>query len=184
MLTLVDFYGGTLLIFALAMFEMGVIFWLYGIENFCWDLEYMTGRKASLYWRICWTVFTPLFMIFIFFYSMAEFKPLRYSGMYYPAGLSALGWGIFGFGFAMFPALALVELWRSLRANKTGSCWQTLQIACAPSAQWGPADREHYVRWKEFKARALERRQKLSKEAGHSMLREKVYIVLGWYSTE
>ena len=30
MLNLVDYFGGTLLIFALALFELGAIFWVYG----------------------------------------------------------------------------------------------------------------------------------------------------------
>lgn len=108
MLNLVDYFGGTLLIFALAMFEMAAIFWIYGnsrkcyndsflymylllcpgIENFTLDLEYMTGRKTSFYWRICWFLITPVFMTFIFIYSMSNLEPLRYSGWDYPAYLT------------------------------------------------------------------------------------------------
>lgn len=84
MLNLVDHFGGTLLIFALAMFEMAALFWVYGIENFCWDLEYMTGRKASIYWRVCWALISPVFMTFIFIYSMVMLEPLQYSGWDYP----------------------------------------------------------------------------------------------------
>lgn len=109
MLNLVDYFGGTMLIFALAMFELVAIFWIYGeiikifkytffiykyfycflgIENFCWDLEYMTGRKASLYWRFCWFFITPVFMTFIFIYSMSNLEPLKYSGWEYPSYLT------------------------------------------------------------------------------------------------
>lgn len=177
MLNLVDFYGGTMLIFALAMFEMGAVFWVYGIENFCWDLEYMTGRKASLYWRICWCIITPIFMIFIFIYSMATFQPLKYSGWDYPESLTALGWGIFGFGFAMFPVLALVALVKARQSN----WWATLRSAVLASPEWGPQDREHYARWKQFKADALERRLKIAREAGHGWAKQKLFVLFGWY---
>lgn len=180
MLNLVDFYGGTLLIFALAMFEMAAVFWIYGIENFCWDLEYMTGRKASLYWRICWCIVTPVFMIFIFVYSMATFTPLQYSGWDYPDTYTALGWAIFGVGFAMFPVMAVVAL---VRTRKT-TVWSTVVAACVPSETWGPEDRDHYVRWKLFKATALERRMKQALEGGHGVWKQKLYILLGWYRTE
>lgn len=180
MLTLIDFFGGTLLIFSLAMFEMIAVFWIYGIENFCLDIEYMTGRKSSLYWRICWTIVTPLFMIFIFIYSMAAFVPLKYSGWSYPDGLMALGWAIYGLGFALFPVLFVAALMRYRRTTM----WQTLCAACTPTESWGPEDQEHRERWREFKAVAIEKRKRQAKEAGHSRLRQTVWIVLGWYRTD
>lgn len=88
MLNLVDYYGGTLLIFCLAIFETAGIFWIYGLENCCWDIEFMTGRKTSLYWRLCWAFVTPVLMAIIFIYSMATIKPLQYSGWDYPISLS------------------------------------------------------------------------------------------------
>lgn len=38
MLNLMDYFGGTLLIFALAMFEMMSIFWIYGSTLFVYDM--------------------------------------------------------------------------------------------------------------------------------------------------
>lgn len=88
MLNLVDYFGGTLLIFCLAVFETAGIFWIYGLESYCWDLEFMTGRKTSLYWRTCWIFITPVLMAVIFIYSMATIKPLQYSGWDYPVSLT------------------------------------------------------------------------------------------------
>lgn len=88
MLNLVDYFGGTLLIFCLAVFETAGLFWIYGLENYCWDLEFMTGRKTSLYWRTCWIFITPVLMAVIFIYSMTTIKPLQYSGWDYPVSLT------------------------------------------------------------------------------------------------
>ncbi|XP_036319929.1 sodium-dependent nutrient amino acid transporter 1 isoform X2 [Rhagoletis pomonella] len=83
-LNLVDFYGGTFVIFGLAILETISISWIYGINNFCDDVEFMTKKQVSLYWRSCWGFFTPLLMIIIFVYSMLSIEPLTYSGKPYP----------------------------------------------------------------------------------------------------
>ncbi len=36
-LNLVDHYGGTFLVFALAIVQLTGVMWVYGLENFCWD---------------------------------------------------------------------------------------------------------------------------------------------------
>ena len=68
MLQLVDYFGGTFLIFALAIFELVGIFWIYGIENFCWDLEFMLKRPVTPFWRLSWFILTPAIMITILIY--------------------------------------------------------------------------------------------------------------------
>lgn len=74
MLNLVDHFGGTFLIFALAIVELTGIVWIYGLENFCWDLEFMLNRKVTAFWRITWFLVTPIMMISIFLYSMVTYK--------------------------------------------------------------------------------------------------------------
>lgn len=86
MLNLVDHFGGTFLIFVLAIGELVGIMWIYGLENLCNDVEFMIQRRPGWYWRVCWLVITPLFMIFVFIYSMATLKPLEYAGKLYPDG--------------------------------------------------------------------------------------------------
>lgn len=83
-LTLVDFFGGTFIIFVLAIIELIGVFWIYGLENFCDDVEFMLNRRPSLYWKICWGLVTPVFMIIIFLYSIFSFKPLTYNGKAFP----------------------------------------------------------------------------------------------------
>lgn len=56
-----------------------------GVENFCLDLEFMTGRKTSGYWRVCWALITPIFMFTVFVYSMSIYEKLQYAGLDYPA---------------------------------------------------------------------------------------------------
>lgn len=86
MLNLVDYFGGTFLIFALAILEVTGIFWIYGLRNFCMDLEFMLGRKVTPFWRITWTIVTPVMMLVIFIYSMVKLESPQYAnGLDYPA---------------------------------------------------------------------------------------------------
>lgn len=44
----------------------------------------MSGKPVSLYWRICWSVLTPVLMIIIFIYGVISTRPLTYSKLNYP----------------------------------------------------------------------------------------------------
>ena len=103
MLTLVDYFGGTFLVFALAIIEIIAIFWIYGLENICNDLEFMLNRHVTLYWRLCWGVVTPCLMLLIFLYSLVNFASPTYSKLHFPDGYLAAGWAIFAIGMLQLP---------------------------------------------------------------------------------
>lgn len=88
-LNLVDTYGGTYVVFCLAVFEMVGIFWVYGLQSFCDDMEFMINRKVTVYWRVCWTLITPGLMAIMFLYSIISLERIQYSGWEYPD--SAIG---------------------------------------------------------------------------------------------
>lgn len=178
MLNLVDHFGGTLIVFPLAIAEVIAIFWVYGLENFCWDIEYMSGKQVSFYWRICWSVVTPVLMIIIFVYSAISIRPLTYSKLNYPGEYIAIGWTIFAFGVLQFPIWAVYEVMR--RSKK--SLWTALKDVTKP-IDWGPSDLTKRVEWAQFKQDARERRMKEVETCGHSYWKEKLFILLGKYKT-
>ncbi|KAF3425479.1 hypothetical protein E2986_01163, partial [Frieseomelitta varia] len=65
MLELVDFYAGSFVVFILATLEITGIFWVYGLENFLDDVEYMLKKRPSAYWRVCWAIVVPLLLAMI-----------------------------------------------------------------------------------------------------------------------
>lgn len=83
-LTMVDHFGGTFVIFVLAIIEMVVVMWWYGLNNFCMDIEFMLKRKVGIYWRICWGLLTPVLLIIIFAYFLITLTKLQYAGHDYP----------------------------------------------------------------------------------------------------
>nr|AAM51989.1 RE10560p [Drosophila melanogaster] len=146
-LTLVDFYGGTYVVFILAIFELAGIVWVYGLQNFCDDIEFMCNRRVSLYWRVCWSFFTPVMMIIIFIYSMVTIEPIKYSELYFPEAANIAGWLLFAIGAAQFP---LWGLWYISR-HPQGTYWKSLKASLKPSDRWGPANPEIRREWVIFK---------------------------------
>ncbi|XP_034664650.1 sodium-dependent nutrient amino acid transporter 1 [Drosophila subobscura] len=146
-LTLVDFYGGTYVVFILAIFELAGIVWIYGLQNFCDDVEFMCNRRVSLYWRVCWSFFTPVMMIVIFIYSMVTIEPITYSEQYFPESANVAGWLLFGIGAAQFP---LWWMWY-ISHHREGSLGQSLVASLRPSDKWGPANPETRREWVIFK---------------------------------
>lgn len=84
MLELVDYYAGSFVVFILATLEITGIFWVYGLENFLDDVEYMLKNRPSAYWRICWAIVVPLLLAVILIYTIVTLRPLTYSNISYP----------------------------------------------------------------------------------------------------
>ncbi|KAH8287728.1 hypothetical protein KR054_012006, partial [Drosophila jambulina] len=164
-LTLVDFYGGTYVVFILAIFELAGIMWVYGLQNFCDDIEFMCNRRVSLYWRMCWSFFTPVMMIIIFIYSMATIEPIKYSEQYFPEAGNVAGWLLFGIGAAQFP---LWGIWYISR-HREGSIWQSFKASLKPNERWGPANADVKREWQIFKNQKAAQRaaRKESSKLGH-----------------
>ncbi|EDW36740.1 GL18425 [Drosophila persimilis] len=59
-ITLLDFHGVTFVSLVSAIFELVTVGWIYGTKRLCQDAEYMLNIKTSKYYRICWSIVTPL----------------------------------------------------------------------------------------------------------------------------
>lgn len=84
MLNLVDHYAASFVVFVLASLELIGIFWLYGLENFLDDVEFMLDRRPTFYWRVCWALVTPCFLVGVLVYTIVNLRPLTYAGIDYP----------------------------------------------------------------------------------------------------
>lgn len=65
-------------------FDVCIYCLLAGVNRLCRDIEFMSGRRTGLYWRLCWGLITPAVMITILLYTFITFKPLTYRGYVYP----------------------------------------------------------------------------------------------------
>ncbi|XP_020283025.1 sodium-dependent nutrient amino acid transporter 1-like isoform X2 [Pseudomyrmex gracilis] len=146
-LTLVDYYGTSFVVFILASFEMTGVVWIYGFENFLEDVEFMLDRKVSVYWRICWFVITPLILIAIFIYTVATLTPLTYGGRSFPGSAHAAGWTILCIGVLQIPLWMIIAMLK----NRELSFLQMVKKAFAPASRWGPQEVQQRKNWEIFK---------------------------------
>ncbi|XP_012538369.1 sodium-dependent nutrient amino acid transporter 1 isoform X2 [Monomorium pharaonis] len=151
-LTLVDYYGASFVVFILASFEMAGVIWIYGLENFLDDFEFMLDRKPSVYWRICWFMVTPSILIIIFIYTVATLSPLTYSGTPLPQYAQGIGWTILCIGVLQIPLWMFIAVLK----NRELPFAQMLRKAFAPASGWGPREvqqRKNWIIFKEQRAR-------------------------------
>ncbi|XP_053962142.1 sodium-dependent nutrient amino acid transporter 1-like isoform X1 [Anastrepha ludens] len=142
-LTLVDFYGASMIALILGILELYVLGWVYGVDRLCKDIEFMIGHKVGRYWRWCWALITPGIMTLILIYFYATYQSLTYNNVHYPNWAYALGWTITALGVLQVPIWAVVAIVR----HPGGTLSEKVRGAFRPVSSWGPSDpllREQY----------------------------------------
>ncbi|CAG9774079.1 unnamed protein product [Ceutorhynchus assimilis] len=166
MLDLVDHFGGTFIVFVFAIFEVYAVVFLYGLENFCMDVEYMTNKKVGIYWRVCWGLIMPILLVTIFIYFVCTLPTLTY-GIYrleYPEGLLAFGWCILG--ICLLQAALWIGYYTSFKT----------EIPVFSTENWGPSGVKRTDDWKRYKQMELDRR---GYDRGNWFVRQARFIFLG-----
>lgn len=90
LVTLVDFFCVSFLIYVMAIAQLITFGWIYGVRRIFRDVEFMLNRKPMLYWRISWGIITPVLMVLIFVYALATWTPLQYNNQEYSVGISGM----------------------------------------------------------------------------------------------
>ncbi|XP_015590860.1 sodium-dependent nutrient amino acid transporter 1 isoform X2 [Cephus cinctus] len=142
-LNLVDYFGGTFIIVFLASFEVVAISWVYGINNFMDDIEFMVGNRPSIYWRFCWSFLTPLMLFTILIYFLATMTPLTYNNETYPTAAYAVGWTLLVVGVIQFPIWIII-----VKMKNRDKSWLEL---LKPTSDWGPKNPKKRREWMDFK---------------------------------
>nr|XP_044994934.1 inactive sodium-dependent neutral amino acid transporter B(0)AT3 isoform X2 [Jaculus jaculus] len=65
-LEIFDNFAASLNLIIFAFFEVVGVIYVYGMKRFCDDIEWMTGQRPGLYWRVAWYVVSPLLLLSIF----------------------------------------------------------------------------------------------------------------------
>lgn len=150
-LELVDHYGGTFMRLFAAIIETIGVFWIYGLENMCVDIQYMLGIKVSFYWRICWGIVTPVMMIAVFFYSFITTEELLFGETYeYPQSAYIAGWLLQYAGIALIPLLVCITLWK----YRSSDFVETVKRSFRHKPTYGPKVPEKREGWLQFRSDA------------------------------
>lgn len=179
MTTLVDNFGGTLPIFVLGIFELVGIFYFYGLENLCIDVEFMAGRHVSFYWRICWFLLAPVVMTIVLIYSTVTMESLTYAGQPFPRPYIFAGWSIF------YVAMAQVPVWFAWHFYQNTKEHDGLGAAFVatfrPIKRWGPRGAANKTDWLKHREEIKERTRAKATASNHSRLRRRFTAAFGWY---
>ena len=83
-MTLVDHYGSSFMIFIMAMLEViGVVF-VYGLNNFCRDIEFMLNIRLGWYWKVCWSLIVPVSLSVVLVFTLITSEKLTHNGIDFP----------------------------------------------------------------------------------------------------
>ncbi|XP_072303753.1 sodium-dependent neutral amino acid transporter B(0)AT1-like [Eucyclogobius newberryi] len=72
-LALFDNYAGSIPLLVIGFCEMIAVVYVYGIDRFNKDIEFMIGHKPNIFWQATWRVVSPLIMVVILiFYFVTQ----------------------------------------------------------------------------------------------------------------
>ncbi|XP_076607171.1 sodium- and chloride-dependent GABA transporter ine [Chaetodon auriga] len=126
---LMDHYTAIVSIMFLAFFEVIAICWSYGVARLSSNLEEMTGKRANIFFRLCWLVVDPVLVTVILIFSIIQFKPARYGDYVFPPWAQGVGWVIAMASIIWIPLAALHTMW-----VLPGSFMQRLKLSFTPYA--------------------------------------------------
>ncbi|OQV19159.1 Sodium- and chloride-dependent glycine transporter 2 [Hypsibius exemplaris] len=109
-----DYAAGTSVLF-MAIFEMVMIMWIYGVKRFISNLKEMLGEKTGnmgYYMKTAWVVMSPGVLFFILIVTLVTYKPSHdpENPSSIPAWGDGLGWAIVAASVLQIPIWATVAV--------------------------------------------------------------------------
>ncbi|XP_077362717.1 sodium-dependent neutral amino acid transporter B(0)AT1-like [Festucalex cinctus] len=123
-LALFDNFAGSIPLLVIGLCEMVAIIYIYGVDRFNKDIEFMIGHKPNIFWQVTWRVVSPLIMvvILVFYFVTQVTKSLTYLAWNpesesfpalevrpYPEWISVIVFILAGIPSLIIPAVALFK---------------------------------------------------------------------------
>lgn len=144
-LLLLNNYGAGVAVFFYAVLEVIGVMWIYGLKNFCKDVEFMLNKPPGIFWKFTWAITAPISLMVIFVFGIIDAESKNDTTV--PEWSNAVGW--------LLAALALVQIpfWFILTVYKDPhiTVWKKLLSSLKPAESWGPSDPNLYAEWKSIK---------------------------------
>ncbi|KAK2703125.1 hypothetical protein QYM36_018330, partial [Artemia franciscana] len=107
---LLNAYGPSIAILFVVFVEAIGVSWFYGTERFADDIEEMLGFRPGIFWRICWTYVSPIFILIIFCFSIFEPVELDTATYKYPYWALHVGWTLTAIPLACIPTYMIYKI--------------------------------------------------------------------------
>ncbi|XP_067145522.1 sodium-dependent serotonin transporter [Centruroides vittatus] len=113
LVNLLDAYGTSMSVLFIVFVEAAAVCWLYGAEKFSEQIKEMIGFRPGIFWRVCWTYISPIFIFSIFVCAMVQYKHLQREGYTYPTWSIAVGWLLMASSLSCIPIYFVYSLIRT-----------------------------------------------------------------------
>ncbi|KAL4240747.1 Sodium- and chloride-dependent glycine transporter 1 [Mactra antiquata] len=133
LLTLMDWYTATFSMTIMAVIELLVMVYIYGISKVDKNMKEMTGRGVPLYFKICWLFITPILLTTTVVFTCITYAPPVVDDYVYPEWAVAIGWLIACCSLVPIPLYAIYKL-----CTTEGTMMERLRINLQPNEKWGP----------------------------------------------
>ena len=110
---LLDRYAASYSILFAVFCETIAISWIYGLKRFSADIKAMLGFDPGWWWKFCWLLCAPIFLMVIIIYGLYSYEPLTYGSYVYPTWANVLGLIIAGSSVACIPIGAVIQFIRA-----------------------------------------------------------------------
>ncbi|KAL1428275.1 hypothetical protein MTO96_002671 [Rhipicephalus appendiculatus] len=110
---MLDRYAASYSILIAVFFEAVAVSWIYGIRRFSDDIKEMLGFPVGSWWKFCWAVVAPFFILVIIASGLVNYERLSYNEYKYPWSADAVGICVAASSVLCIPAFALWNLIRT-----------------------------------------------------------------------
>ncbi|XP_050737436.1 sodium-dependent nutrient amino acid transporter 1-like [Eriocheir sinensis] len=145
-LSLMDYFGGSFIIFVLAIFESATLIYIYGLKKIIQDVKFMLNIDLGFYWKITWGL-CPVLLLGIFTYSMVFLDLPTVRDELFPDIAYVCGFFFASLGMAMVP----IGFFYSLAHTQGKTVREKFNIMLSPTDKWGPKQEVHKKEWEKIK---------------------------------
>ncbi|XP_077535133.1 sodium-dependent serotonin transporter-like [Haemaphysalis longicornis] len=111
--SLLDTYATATGVLFIVFVESMAVCWFYGANRFSQHVKEMLGHLPGLYWRMCWSYISPLFLFTMFLFAVLRYKPLEWEDYKFPAWSISVGWLLTASSMCFVPGYMIVAFLRT-----------------------------------------------------------------------